>query len=97
MIVFTYPISAVKTRLSGSFAVPCRTLPQALLLVNDGDKICLNGTNSESNPYECLKTVGPNGTKLRAVGKSVSIQGVSSPARVGKYILENENLQINSQ
>ncbi|CAH3106075.1 unnamed protein product [Pocillopora meandrina] len=64
----------------GSFAVPCRTLPQALLLVNDGGKICLNGTNSESNPYECLKTVGPNGTKLRAVGKRVSIQGVSSPA-----------------
>ncbi|RMX61169.1 hypothetical protein pdam_00005651, partial [Pocillopora damicornis] len=66
----------------GSFAVPCRTLPQALLLVNSGGKICLNGTNSESNPYECLKTVGPNGTKLRAVGKSVSIQGVSSPAHI---------------
>ena len=66
----------------GSFAVPCRTLPQALLLVNDGGKICLNGINSESNPYECLKTVGPNGTKLRAVGKRVSIQGVSSPAHI---------------
>ena len=62
--------------------MPCRTLPQALLLVNDGGKICLNGINSESNPYECLKTVGPNGTKLRAVGKSVSIQGVSSPAHI---------------
>ena len=62
--------------------MPCRTLPQALLLVNDGGKICLNGINSESNPYECLKTVGPNGTKLRAVGKRVSIQGVSSPAHI---------------
>ena len=66
----------------GSFAVPCRTLPQALLLVNNSGKICLNGIDSESNPYECLKTVGPNGTKLRAVGKSVSIQGVSSPAHI---------------
>ena len=62
--------------------MPCRTLPQALLLVNDSGKICLNGIDSESNPYECLKTVGPNGTKLRAVGKSVSIQGVSSPAHI---------------
>ena len=66
----------------GSFAVPCRTLPQALLLVNNSGKICLNGIDSESNPYECLKTVGPNGTKLRAVGKRVSIQGVSSPAHI---------------
>ena len=62
--------------------MPCRTLPHALLLVNDGGEICLNGIDSESNPYECLKTVGPNGTKLRAVGKSVSIQGVSSPAHI---------------
>ena len=62
--------------------MPCRTLPHALLLVNDGGEICLNGIDSESNPYECLKTVGPNGTKLRTVGKSVSIQGVSSPAHI---------------
>ena len=66
----------------GSFAVPCQTLPQALLLVNNGGKICLNGTSSESNPYECLKTVGPNGMKLSAVRKRVSIQGVSSPAHI---------------
>ncbi|PFX30608.1 hypothetical protein AWC38_SpisGene4558 [Stylophora pistillata] len=66
----------------GTFATPCRTLPQALLLVNDGGKICLNGTNSESNPYECLKTHGPNGTEFKAIEKDVSIQGVSSPAHI---------------
>ena len=80
----------------GSFAVPCRTLPQALLLVNDGGKICLNGTNSESNPYECLKTVGPNGTKLRAVGKRVSIQGVSSPAHISCGLVFASRLKYGS-
>ena len=67
----------------GSFAVPCRTLPQALLLVNDGGKICLDGKDSESNPYECLKIRdGPNGTEFKTIEKSVSIQGVSSPAHI---------------
>ena len=66
----------------GSFAVPCRTLPHALLLVNDGDKICLDGKDSESNPYECLKTDSPNGTEFKTIEKSVSIQGVSSPAHI---------------
>ena len=67
----------------GSFAVPCRTLPQALLLVNDGGKICLNGKDSESNPYKCLKIRdGPNGTEFKTIEKSVSIQGVSSPAHI---------------
>ena len=66
----------------GSFAVPCRTLPQALLLVNDGGKICLDGKDSESNPYECLKTDSPNGTELKTIEKSVSIQGVSFPAHI---------------
>ena len=67
----------------GSFAVPCRTLPQALFLVNDGGKICLNGKDSESNPYECLKIRdGPNGTEFKTMEKSVSIQGVSSPAHI---------------
>ena len=80
----------------GSFAVPCRTLPQALLLVNDGGKICLNGINSESNPYECLKTVGPNGTKLRAVGKRVSIQGVSSPAHISCGLVFASRLKYGS-
>ncbi|CAH3106093.1 unnamed protein product, partial [Pocillopora meandrina] len=80
----------------GSFAVPCQTLPQALLLVNDGGKICLNGTNSESNPYECLKTVGPNGTKLRAVGKRVSIQGVSSPAHISCGLVFASRLKYGS-
>ena len=67
----------------GSFAVPCRTLPHALLLVNDGGKICLNGKDSESNPYGCLKIRdGPNGTEVKTMKKSVSIQGVSSPAHI---------------
>ena len=76
--------------------MPCRTLPQALLLVNDGGKICLNGINSESNPYECLKTVGPNGTKLRAVGKRVSIQGVSSPAHISCGLVFASRLKYGS-
>ena len=62
--------------------MPCRTLPQALLLINDGGKICLNGKYSESNPYECLKTDSPNGTEFKTIEKSVSIQGVSSPAHI---------------
>ncbi|CAH3106081.1 unnamed protein product [Pocillopora meandrina] len=67
----------------GSFSVPCRTLPQALFLVNDGGEICLNGKDSESNPYECLKIRdGPNGTEFKTIEKSVSIQGVSSPAHI---------------
>ena len=67
----------------GSFAVPCRTLPQALFLVNDSGKICLNGKDSESNPYECLKIRdGPKGTEFKTMEKSVSIQGVSSPAHI---------------
>ena len=66
----------------GSFAVPCRTLPHALLLVNDGGKICLNGKDSEPNPYECLKTDSPNGTEFKTIEKNVSIQSVSSPAHI---------------
>ena len=66
----------------GSFTVPCRTLPQALFLVNDGGKICLNGKDSESNPYECLKRDSPNGNEFKTIEKSVSIQGVSSPAHI---------------
>ena len=62
--------------------MPCRTLPQALFLVNDGGKICLNGKDSESNPYECLKTDSPNGTEFKTIEKSVSIQSVSSPAHI---------------
>ena len=76
----------------GSFAVPCRTLPQALLLVNNGGKICLNGTSSESNPYECLKTVGPDGT----IKKSVSIQGVSSPAHISCGLVFASRLKYGS-
>ncbi|XP_022782317.1 uncharacterized protein LOC111323272 [Stylophora pistillata] len=66
----------------GSYAAPCRTLKRALLLVKDSGEICLNGANSESNPYECLKMDGPNGTQLIPIGKSVSIKGVSSPAYI---------------
>ena len=76
----------------GSFAVPCRTLPQALLLVNNGGKICLNGASSESNPYECLKTVGPDGT----IKKSVSIQGVSSPAHISCGLVFASRLKYGS-
>ena len=82
VIVFTYPVSAVTIRLSVALAVPCRTLPQALFLVNDGGKICLNGKDSESNPYECLKTDSPNGNEFKTIEKSVSIQSVSSPAHI---------------
>ena len=80
----------------GSFAVPCRTLPHALLLVNDGDKICLNGKDSGSNPYECLKTDSPNGTEFKTIEKSVSIQGMSSPAHISCGLVFASRLKYGS-
>ena len=76
----------------GSFAVPCRTLPHALLLVNDGGKICLSGINSESYPYECLKTVGLDGI----IEKSVSIKGVSSSAHISCGLIFASRLKYGS-
>ena len=66
----------------GSFAAPCRTLPQALHRVNDGGKICLDGDNSKSHPYNCLKTDDPNGAERKLIEKGVTIQGVSSEAHI---------------
>ena len=76
--------------------MPCRTLPQALLLINDGGKICLNGKDSESNPYECLKTDSPNGTEFKTIEKSVSIQGVSSPAHISCGLVFASRLKYGS-
>lgn len=66
----------------GSSVAPCRTLPQALLLVHDGGKICLDGRESESHPYGCLRIDGPNGVQRTLINKSVSIQGSFSKAHI---------------
>ena len=51
---YLFPIKVVKTHLNADFLIePCKTLPQALLMVSDGGKICLDGRESESHPYSC--------------------------------------------
>ncbi|CAH3162142.1 unnamed protein product, partial [Porites lobata] len=60
----------------GSRTEPCQTLPQALLLVRDGGKICLDGRNSERHPYSCLFR------KNVYIDKSVAIYGLFTKAHI---------------
>ena len=60
----------------GSRTEPCQTLPQALLLVRDGGKICLDGRNSERHPYSCFFR------KNVYIDKSVAIYGLFTKAHI---------------
>ena len=62
----------------GSRTEPCQTLPQALLLVRDGGKICLDGRNSERHPYSCFFTTNV----WKKLGKSVAIYGLFTKAHI---------------
>lgn len=66
--------------LCGSLNEPCKTLSLALQKVRDGGKVCLDGRNSQSDPYGCaLKNV----TKLSDfLNKSVTMQGWMSKAHI---------------
>ena len=68
------------TPLCGSFVEPCQTLPQALLMVRDGEKICLDGRNSESHPYTCLPMNSSDKGKIKATHKSMTTQSWFSKA-----------------
>ena len=69
----------VKTHLNADFLIePCKTLPQALLMVSDGGKICLDGRDSESHPFSCEQI---DGTK-EMINKSLTIQGRLSTAHI---------------
>ena len=78
----------------GSFAKPCRTLPQALQLVRDGGKICLDGRDSESHPYGCLSIDGPKQAKKRLINKSITIEGQFPKAHIS--CKHHENLTFGS-
>ena len=60
----------------GSRTEPCQTLPQALRLVRDGGKICLDGRNSERHPYSCFFRENV------LLGKSVAIFGLFTKAHI---------------
>ena len=62
------------TLLCGSFVEPCQTLSQALLMVRDGGKICLDGRNSESHPYSCLPMNSSDEGKIKVIHKSMTIK-----------------------
>ena len=62
----------------GSRTEPCQTLPQALWLVRDGGKICLDGRNSERHPYSCFF----RDIVLEELGKSVAIIGLFTKAHI---------------
>ena len=67
----------------GSSLMPCQTLPQALRLVRDGGKICLDGRNSESYPYGCLTMDdGATAEGRIVIHKSVTIHGQFSEAHI---------------
>ena len=78
----------------GSFAKPCRTLPQALQLVRDGGKICLDGRDSESHPYGCLSIDGPKQAEKRLINKSITIEGQFAKAHIS--CKHHENLTFGS-
>ena len=63
----------------GSSLTPCQSLPQALQLVRDGGKICLDGRKSELHPYGCIN---PDGEQMIKILKSVRIQGQYSEAHI---------------
>ena len=62
----------------GSRTEPCQTLPQALRLVRDGGKICLDGRNSEIHPYSCFF----RGNVWKKLSKSVAIFGLFTKAHI---------------
>ena len=68
--------SGQDTPQCGSRTEPCQTLPQALRLVRDGGKICLDGRNSESHPYNCFFRENV------LLDKSVAIYGLFSKAHI---------------
>ena len=68
--------SGQDTPQCGSRTEPCQTLPQALLLVRDGGKICLDGRNSERHPYSCFFR------KNVFIDKSVAIYGLFTKAHI---------------
>ena len=70
--------SGQDTPQCGSRTEPCQTLPQALLFVRDGGKICLDGRNSERHPYSCFF----RGNVSREFGKSVAIFGLFAKAHI---------------
>ena len=70
--------SGQDTPQCGSRTEPCQTLPQALLLVRDGGKICLDGRNSERHPYSCFF----RDIVLEELGKSVAIIGLFTKAHI---------------
>ena len=76
--IFVSHQSGQDTLQCGSWTEPCQTLPQALLLVRDGGKICLDGRNSERDPYSCFF----RGNVSREFGKSVAIFGLFSKAHI---------------
>ena len=55
------------------------TTPQALLMVRNGGKICLDGRKSESHPYGCVST---EEMKVVLIDKCVTIHGWLSKAHV---------------
>ena len=70
--------SGQDTPQCGSRTEPCQTLPQALWLVRDGGKICLDGRNSERHPYSCFF----RDIVLEELGKSVAIIGLFTKAHI---------------
>ena len=68
--------SGQNTPQCGSWTEPCQTLPQALWLVRDGGKICLDGRNSERHPYSCFFR------KNVLLDKSVAIYGLFTKAHI---------------
>ena len=75
--------SGQDSHLCGSSVHPCKTLSLALLMVNDGGKVCLDGRNSESHPYGCFLRNSREVMKMTdLLDKSVTIQGWLSMAHI---------------
>ena len=68
--------------LCGSSVNPCQTLPQAFLKVNEGEKICLDGRNSDTHPYNCHPMNSSGEVKMDLINKSIIIQGWFSKAHI---------------
>ncbi|XP_078347157.1 uncharacterized protein LOC144632393 isoform X3 [Oculina patagonica] len=81
--LFVSHLASEDSPYCGSSVMPCRTLPQALRLVHNGGKICLDGRNSESHPYGCLTMdSGPYAKGRIVIHKSVTVQGQFSEAHI---------------
>ena len=62
---------------------PCKTLAQAILIVSDGGKICLDGNNTASNPYGCGPEInGTTDMKTLLVNKSIRMQSWPAKAHI---------------